>query len=93
MTEIVKRSVVLTKRNDTFITEQVAAGRFANHSEAVRAGLRLLEDYETQLRETRALIDEAEASIAAGKGIEYTHAGSLTEEVVKRGMARLARKD
>lgn len=38
------RNVSLTPENETFITEQVASGRFANASEVVRAGLRLLVD-------------------------------------------------
>ena len=38
------RNVSLTPENETFITEQVACGRFANASEVVRAGLRLLAD-------------------------------------------------
>ncbi|WP_084623488.1 type II toxin-antitoxin system ParD family antitoxin [Acidisphaera rubrifaciens] len=38
------RNVSLTPENETFITEQVASGRFANASEVVRAGLHLLVD-------------------------------------------------
>ena len=93
MPEIVKRSVVLTKHIDEFIAQQVEAGRFANHSEAIRAGMRLLEDYETRLRDVRRLIDEADAQIAAGEGIEYSDARSLARDVIERGTARLARDD
>ena len=40
------RNVSLTSQNEAFITERVASGRFANASEVVRAGLRLLADEE-----------------------------------------------
>lgn len=40
------RNVSLTPENEIFIAERVASGRFANASEVVRAGLRLLVDEE-----------------------------------------------
>ncbi len=40
------RNVSLTAENEIFIAERVASGRFANASEVVRAGLRLLVDEE-----------------------------------------------
>lgn len=40
------RNVSLTPENEIFIAERVASGRFANASEVVRAGLRLLADEE-----------------------------------------------
>ena len=40
------RNVSLTLENEAFIMERVASGRFANASEVVRAGLRLLVDDE-----------------------------------------------
>ena len=75
------------------LLKQIEEGRFNNASEVVRAGLRMLEDYETRLAEARALVDAADAEIAAGKGIEYANATSLTEDIIKRGMVRLAQKD
>ena len=61
-----KKSYVVGDRYEEFIATQVKAGRFNNASEVVRAGLRMLEDYETRLQEVRALIDEGDADIAAG---------------------------
>ena len=43
------RNVSLTPENEAFITERIASGRFANASEVVRAGLRLLADEERRL--------------------------------------------
>lgn len=45
-----------------FIDRQIAKGRFATASEAVRAGLRLLEEQEIALEKLRAAIDEGDAS-------------------------------
>lgn len=89
----VKKSYVVGDRYEAFIARQVEAGRFNNASEVVRAGLRLLEDYEIRVAEARALVDVADAEIAAGKGIEYANARELTDEITKRGMARLAQND
>ncbi|MCK7613959.1 type II toxin-antitoxin system ParD family antitoxin [Roseibium sediminicola] len=89
----VKKSYVVGDRYEAFIARQIDTGRFNNASEVVRAGLRMLEDYETRLAETRALVDEADAEIAAGKGIDYATAQDLSDDIVKRGMARLSQKD
>ncbi|SMH50687.1 type II toxin-antitoxin system ParD family antitoxin [Mesorhizobium australicum] len=45
-----------------FIDRQIAKGRFATASEAVRAGLRLLEEQEIALEKLRAAIDEGYSS-------------------------------
>jgi len=84
-----KRSYVVGDRYEVFIAEQVKAGRFNNASEVVRAGLRMLEDYETRLANARAMVDEADAQIANGEGVEYATGHDLADEIVKRGMARL----
>jgi len=89
----VKKSYVVGDRYEAFIAQKVAAGRFNNASEVVRAGLRMLEDYEIRLAEARALVDAADAEIAAGKGIEYADGQDITDDIVKRGMARLSQKD
>lgn len=55
-------SVVIGLEQDKFLREMVAAGRFATTSEAVRAGLSLLEERELALAALRKAIDEGEAS-------------------------------
>jgi antitoxin ParD1/3/4 len=86
-----KKSIVVGERYETFINEQVASGRFNNASEVVRAGLRLLEDEEAHLRELRALIDEADAELAAGKGIEIHSVEEFAGLVKAEGRRRLNR--
>lgn len=89
----VKKSYVIGDRYEKFITTQIKTGRFNNESEVVRAGLRLLEDYETRLQEVRSLIDEGDAELAAGKGMVFSTADELTDAVVKRGMEKLNQKN
>ena len=55
-------SVTLGDQYDAFIKRQIALGRFDSPSEAVRAGLRLLEEQELTLERLRAAIDEGDNS-------------------------------
>ena len=59
-------SFVLGKEHAAFIKAQVRKGRFGSASEAVRAGLRLLEEQELKLERLRAALAEGEASGAPG---------------------------
>jgi len=55
-------SVTLGNQYDAFIRRQIEKGRFGSASEAVRAGLRLLEEQELKLEQLRAAIDEGDMS-------------------------------
>lgn len=55
-------SVAIDDHAADFIGEQIESGRFASESEAVNAGLRLLEDHEVKLKALRAALDEGERS-------------------------------
>lgn len=55
-------SVVLGKEHDKFIRTQIKKGRFASVSEAMRAGLRLLEEQELKIEHLRAAIIKGEDS-------------------------------
>ena len=55
-------SVTLGQEYEEFITRKGAEGRFGSTSEAIRAGLRLLEEQEMRLERLRAAIDEGDAS-------------------------------
>jgi antitoxin ParD1/3/4 len=65
------RSYALGARFETLIDQLIAAGRYNNASEVVRAGLRLLEDHEAA---RQSQIDDIRRSIEAGRssGVLYT---------------------
>jgi antitoxin ParD1/3/4 len=86
-----KKSVVIGDRYEKFVDEQVSSGRYNNASEVVRAGLRLLEDYEGRLRQTQSLIAAADAEIERGEGLTFASADDLTAEVLMRSAAKSER--
>jgi antitoxin ParD1/3/4 len=67
-------SVTLGPHFESFIAEQVAQGHFGSASEAIRAGLRLLEEREARLDALRRALREGEESGPA----EY-----LLEELIR----------
>ena len=68
-------SVTLGEHFEAFITSQIEGGRFASASEAIRAGLRLLEEHEMKLAALRWALQEGESSGFA----EYSLQGLLEE--------------
>ena len=63
-------SVILGSHFDEFVSEQVATGHYGSVSEAIRAGLRLLEERETKLRCLRMALEEGENSGIADYSLE-----------------------
>lgn len=55
-------SITLGDHFSGFVDTQVATGRFSSTSEVVRAGLRLLEEHELQLKTLRHALIEGEQS-------------------------------
>jgi antitoxin ParD1/3/4 len=51
-------SISLGHYFDQFVSSQIAAGRYKNVSEVIRAGLRLLEDEETKMLALKSAIQE-----------------------------------
>lgn len=67
---MVTRNVVLTETQDQLVQALVASGRYQNVSEAIRAGLRLLEQDEAQLAGIRQGLLEGLAQARAGEFAE-----------------------
>jgi antitoxin ParD1/3/4 len=63
---MVTRNVVLTETQDHLVQALVASGRYQNASEALRAGLRLLEQEEAQITGIRQELLEGLAQAKAG---------------------------
>ncbi|SKB00735.1 antitoxin ParD1/3/4 [Agreia bicolorata] len=55
-------SISLDDHFSVFLAREVATGRYRSASEVVRAGLRLLEDQETQMSALRAALEAGEQS-------------------------------
>lgn len=55
-------SVTIGHHFESFINQQVADGRYSSASEVVRAGLRLLEEQESKVKQLRAALIEGEQS-------------------------------
>ncbi len=75
------RNVNLTDHYDSFIDTSIAAGRFSNASEAVRAGLHLLERQEAEeqakIEWLRGTAQEAFAALDRGEGVSLSSANDI----------------
>jgi antitoxin ParD1/3/4 len=75
------RNVNLTDHYDSFIDTSIAAGRFSNASEAVRAGLHLLERQEAEeqakIEWLRGTTQEAFAALDRGEGVSLSSADDI----------------
>ena len=75
------RNVNLTEHYDSFIADRIKAGRFGNASEAVRAGLQLLERQEQEdqakLDWLRGATQVAFAALDRGEGVQLNSAGDI----------------
>ncbi len=63
------------------LSDLVEHGRFGTETEAVRAGIRMLADYEFKIQALRQEIDLADAEIEAGLGKEYSSAEELLNDI------------
>ena len=85
-------SVALSAHFESFVKQQVTAGRFNNASEVVRAGLRLLEDQEQmqalKLQELRAAID---AGSQSGPGLDADKVLDRLERKYRKAASKTTR--
>lgn len=78
-------NVSLGPHFERFVQDQLAGGRYQNASEVVRAGLRLLEDFEASRSERLATIRDQIAAAAANPQ-------RLTAEEVSESLDQLERE-
>ena len=85
-------NVELTPDQRAFVQKAVESGRFKREEEAVEEALALWERRERRRLEIIAMIEEAEASLARGEGIEITEESmkALAEETKQRLRRRIA---
>lgn len=77
-------SFTLGEHDREFIAEMVTRGRFGNRTEVVRAGLRLLEDYESnqKIQRLKALIAEGDNDIDNGRLTKFAKPDELVQDVL-----------
>ena len=84
---MVTRNVVLTDTQSDLIDRLVASGRYQNASEALRAGLRLLEREEAELGDLRTRLTT---------GLDQARGGGLAEgsgeDAIRRAFAAAREK-
>lgn len=76
------RNVVLTDHQSALIDRLVKSGRYQNASEAMREGLRLVEEREEELQRLRVRLDTARRELANGR-----FAKGSGQEAVRRAFA------
>ena len=81
------RNVVLTDEQEQLVKDLVASGRFQNASEAMRAGLRLLEEEESRILELRERLRSGLHEARAG-----SRAAGSGEDAVRRAFAEARRR-
>lgn len=78
-------SISLGSYFDSFIRRKIAAGRFKNASEIIRAGLRLLEEEENKIAALKEAIDEG---VSSGIAVDFDpemHLSKLKDQHLLNG--------
>jgi len=84
--------VDLTPDQKAFAQLAIDSGRFAREEDAVEEALALWEERERRRHEILSAVDEAEASLARGEGLDVTEASmkTLAEDAKLRLRRRIA---
>jgi Arc/MetJ-type ribon-helix-helix transcriptional regulator len=85
--------VQLTPDQEAFIRQAIETGRLHRREDAVQEAMYLWEERERRRLEILVAVDQAEASLARGKGRGITtheEVAELAAEIKRRGMTRLA---
>lgn len=77
---------------DAIIARQVAKGNFPSADAVVRAGVRMIEEYEADLVRLQAKIDAADSAYVRGEFRKSVGAEAMKADIVSRGAARLRPK-
>lgn len=80
------------KDADDIIARQVAKGNFPSADAVVRAGVRMIEEYEADLVRLRAKIDAADSAYRRGEYRKSPGAEAMKADIVSRGEGRSRRK-
>ena len=73
---------------DAIIARQVAKGNFASADVVVRAGVRMIEEYEADLLRLRAKIDASDAAYESGAYRKSTGSEAMKVDLISGGEAR-----
>ena len=84
--------VSLTADQKAFVRDAIQSGRLRHEEDAIQEALSLWEERERSRAEILSAIDDAEKSLAQGKGRAITRRSmtDLAEEVKRRGRSRLS---
>lgn len=87
--------VDLTPDQRAFAQRAIDSGRFAREEDAVEEALALWEERERRRHEILSALDEAEASLARGEGLQVTEASmkAIAEDAKLRLRRRIAAQD
>lgn len=77
---------------DAIIARQVAKGNFTSADAVVKAGVRLLEEFEADIARLRTRIDAADAAYRHGEFRKSPGAEAMKADIISRGEARLRQK-
>jgi putative addiction module CopG family antidote len=83
--------VQFTPDQKAFVRQAIESGRLHHEDDAVKEALSLWEERERRRAEVLSAVDDAEAALARGEGRSITQESmrQLTEDVKRRGRARL----